>query len=49
MSIEVELNGKAGRICKHALEGTIHCPLIVRLSVGAHNQPPLGASKTGHS
>lgn len=30
MSIEVELNRKGGRICKHALAGEIHCPLIVR-------------------
>ena len=30
MSMEVELNGKAGRVCQHALDGTIRCPCIVR-------------------
>ncbi len=32
MSIEVELNRKAGRVCKDALAGKTHCPLIVRTS-----------------
>lgn len=30
MSIEVELNGKAGRVCPEGMAGTIRCPLIVR-------------------
>lgn len=30
MSIEVELNKKAGRVCREALAGLKHCPLIVR-------------------
>ena len=30
MSMEVELNGKGGQVCKHAKAGAIQCPLIVR-------------------
>ncbi len=30
MSIEVELRKKSGKVCKQALDGTIHCPCIVR-------------------
>lgn len=30
MSLEVELHGKAGRVCPEALSGEKHCPLIVR-------------------
>src|SRR5688500_19848586 len=32
MSLEVELNKKAGRICPQAASGEIRCPLIVRQS-----------------
>jgi hypothetical protein len=32
VSIEVELNGKGGRVCKQAQAGEIHCGLIVRPS-----------------
>jgi hypothetical protein len=32
MSVEVELNGKAGRVCQPAIQGSLHCPLIVRQS-----------------
>lgn len=30
MSIEVEMNGKAGRLCEPARKGELRCPLIVR-------------------